>query len=62
MVKKKMQCPSCDRCIGYFISSEESITNILKDKPLTIDNKTGIYNKICPRCKKELFIIMSFKN
>ena len=63
MTTEKMRCPHCGRCIGEFtFSDDSSIAKVLKVKPKTIDNKTFIYDRKCQRCKKNIVIIMGYKD
>lgn len=62
-MEKKMECPHCQRCLGRFTTNDkEAILELLNDMPEQIDEKQFVYDRNCPRCKKQVFIKMAFKH
>ncbi len=64
MFEKNIRCPSCDKCIGVFNSSdaENSIAKVSLSKPNQIGYKASTMETKCPRCKKIFYITLGFKN
>lgn len=63
-METKIKCPDCGRCIGC-LNSTDNDSNILKvviKIPLEIKEKEHIFHTTCPRCKKEVYLIIGFKN
>ena len=63
-MESKMRCPHCGRCVGVLQSTdvENSVFEISVDKPKLRSKKEKLFHCTCQRCKKEIYILMGFKN
>ncbi len=57
----KLFCPNCGRCLGEFISSDDTgISKTLIKRPTKLKRKQVIYDVKCVRCKERVYISMEF--
>lgn len=65
-MEKKLKCPhpQCGRCAGVFVYTDEenTICKVDTQPPKEIKEKQQVFHTTCQRCKKEIYIIMGFKD
>ena len=60
----EIRCPHCNRCVGktYSTDPENSVLKVFKIPIGTSNPKERIFHSTCQRCKKEIYILMGFRN
>ena len=63
-MEAKIKCPNCNRCIGCIVStnSKNGILKTMLDLPKKLNEKENVFHTTCQRCKKEIYILIGFKN
>lgn len=59
----KIRCPQCNRCIGIFSFTDQknSIFEVSKKPFAEIKRNDYCFHSTCLRCKKEIYVLMGFK-
>ena len=61
-MKQKLYCPHCGRCLGECCSSDgSSECRMLVNMPTRLRKKCFVHDMKCMKCKKEVYILMEFK-
>lgn len=63
-MEAKIKCPNSNRCIGCIVStdSKNGILKTMLDLPKKLNEKENVFHTTCQRCKKEIYILIGFKN
>ena len=63
-MEAKIKCPNCNRCIGCIVStdSKNGILKTMLDLPKKLNAEQNVLLTIYQRCKKEIYILIGFKN